>query len=254
MQLTQDTKHWGGGEGGVTPALGVPRTSPEAGSLGNLKPKQQAKLSGELLWMLHVPEKLQLRLFIVSWDWPGFEVNIKASWGQRKPKGFHPPPFFCTHVPALVPASAHWLWAGPLRVESTTSASRFVQVKAEHTSRMEVWTIWPTLSDKAFCSHKNPLTLTCCFLFHAHPHWCWKCPFLRGFWRQFLVSARPWRCRAGCNSFLIVKTVLAAKQAHVHTQTLQHQWFFYIWCHQINEDGLQDHLESFSKLTKASLN
>lgn len=66
MQLTQDTKHWGGGEGGVTPALGVLRTSPEAGSLGNLKPKQQAKLSGELLWMLRVPEKLHLRLFIVS--------------------------------------------------------------------------------------------------------------------------------------------------------------------------------------------
>lgn len=33
---------------------------------------------------------------------------------------------------------------------------------------------------------------------------------------------------------------------YTHTHTLQHQCFFYNWCHQINEDGLQ---ERFSKPT-----
>lgn len=47
--------------------------------------------------------------------------------------------------------------------------SRFVQLKAEHTGRIEVWKMWPTLSDKAFCRHKSPLILTCCFFFHPHP-------------------------------------------------------------------------------------
>lgn len=75
------------------------RSSQDFTSLGNLKLKQQAKLSGELLWILHVPDKLQLRSFPVSRDWPGFEVNIKASWGQRNPKVFYLPPFFLYSCP-----------------------------------------------------------------------------------------------------------------------------------------------------------
>ena len=144
--------------------------------------------------------------------------------------------------PALTDCEQHpWGWHPPPVYPGSRSGR--LNTYAEY---IKVWKIWPTLSDKAFWGHKNPPTLTRSFLFHPHSHRCWKCPFLEGLWRQFLVGAWSWLRRAGCNRFLIVKTVPAAKQTHVHTQTLQYQCFFYSWCHQINEDGLQ---QCFSKPT-----
>lgn len=39
---------------------------------------------------------------------------------------------------------------------STACASRFVQRKAEYTSRMKVWKMSPALSDKGFCGPEKP--------------------------------------------------------------------------------------------------
>lgn len=140
------------------------------------------------------------RHLLVSWGWFELAVNVKASWGQKKPKDFHLC-YFYLYSCSSTGLSQHSLVMSRTHEEGTCCLC--VQVRATEIwkhKQNKKWQMcpWKALSSKG--GHGNPGALVCCFLCHPRSHRCGKCPFLGGIWRRFLVStwSRPlrvgWRC------------------------------------------------------------